>query len=155
MGYTCLTDFVHPRELRRSAGTDFPSFTQSVLMQCIRTRFSLNSLSYLKFFWQIWQQIASICNVWCAINILMHCNTLWYLPSKPQPKFTKNSWSAKKWWYEMFLFGNPMRKIAPMCNVQSIYTTNAFGDICRKLFCRVLVLPYVVNLHLRTRNTFA
>ncbi len=30
MSYTCLTDFVHPRELRRYGGMHFPSFTQSV-----------------------------------------------------------------------------------------------------------------------------
>ncbi len=30
MSYTCLTDFVHPRELWRSGGMYFPSFTQSV-----------------------------------------------------------------------------------------------------------------------------
>ncbi len=32
MSYTCLTDFVRPRELLRSAGTYFLSFTQSVIV---------------------------------------------------------------------------------------------------------------------------
>ncbi len=31
MSYTCLADFVHPRELRRSGEPHFPLFTQSVL----------------------------------------------------------------------------------------------------------------------------
>ncbi len=37
MSYTCLTDFVHRRELRRSGGTYFPSFTQSVCGKVFET----------------------------------------------------------------------------------------------------------------------
>ena len=54
ISYNCLTDFVHPRELHRSAGTYFPYLTQSVSAEQIAhflTQEAVYLLVHFKFFW--------------------------------------------------------------------------------------------------------